>query len=78
MPIINSRYSDFSPSFGNGDYSEIYFTSSRKGGFSSGFYKGLNCGRGSNDKKSVVAKNLNYVSQKMSVKNIYLILILNL
>ena len=34
MPIINSRYSDFSPSFGNGDYSEIYFTSSRKGGFS--------------------------------------------
>ncbi len=47
---------------------------SRKGGFSSGFYKGLNCGRGSNDKKSVVAKNLNYVSQKMSVKNINLIL----
>ena len=34
MPIVNSRYSDFSPAFGNGDYTELYFTSSRKGGFS--------------------------------------------
>lgn len=34
MPLINSRFSDFSPSFGNGEYSEVYFTSSRSGGFS--------------------------------------------
>ena len=34
MPLINSRFSDFSPSFGNGDYSEVFFTSSRSGGFS--------------------------------------------
>ena len=47
---------------------------SRKGGFSRGLYKGLNCGRGSNDKKSTVAKNLNYVSQKIGVKNTNLIL----
>ncbi len=32
MPLVNSRYNDFSPSFGNGDYSELYFTSSREGG----------------------------------------------
>ena len=32
MPGINSRYSDFSPAFGNSDYSELYFTSSREGG----------------------------------------------
>ena len=31
MPIVNSRYSDFSPAFGNKDYTEIYFSSSRKG-----------------------------------------------
>ena len=34
MPLINSRFSDFSPSFGNGEYSEVFFTSSRSGGFS--------------------------------------------
>ena len=33
-PLINSRFNDFSPAFGNGDYSEIYFTSSRSGGLS--------------------------------------------
>ena len=32
MPLINSRNSDYSPAFGNGDYTEIYFTSARKGG----------------------------------------------
>ena len=33
--IVNdNRYSDFSPAYGNGDYNELYFTSSRKGGFS--------------------------------------------
>jgi peptidoglycan-associated lipoprotein len=34
MPLINTRFSDFSPSFGNGEYSEVFFTSSRSGGFS--------------------------------------------
>ncbi len=47
---------------------------SRKGGFSNGLYKGLNCGRGSNDKRSNVFKNLNYVSQKIGVKKANLIL----
>jgi len=31
MPIVNSRFSDFSPAFGNKEYTEIYFASSRKG-----------------------------------------------
>ena len=47
---------------------------SRKGGFSKGVYKDLNCGRGSQDDKKNVLKNLNYVSQKMSVKKNKLIL----
>ena len=41
---------------------------SRKGGFSKGLYKGLNCGRGSNDNKLDILKNLNYISKKFSVK----------
>ena len=32
MPLVNDRNSDYSPSFGNGDYTELYFTSSRAGG----------------------------------------------
>jgi len=32
MPFINSRNSDYSPAFGNGKYTEMYFTSSRAGG----------------------------------------------
>lgn len=32
MPLVNSRFSDFSPAFGNDDYTEMYFTSSRSGG----------------------------------------------
>ena len=32
MPVVNSRFSDFSPAFGNGEYSELYFTSTREGG----------------------------------------------
>jgi len=32
MPLVNSRNSDYSPAFGNGQYTEIYFTSSRTGG----------------------------------------------
>ena len=29
MPIVNSKYLDFSPAFGNKDYTEIYFSSNR-------------------------------------------------
>ena len=47
---------------------------SRKGGFSSGIYKSLNCGRGSNDKKRNINKNLGRVSKKMNVKKNHLIL----
>ena len=32
MSVVNSRFSDFSPAFGNEDYSELYFTSTREGG----------------------------------------------
>ena len=32
LPIVNSRYSDYSPAFGNSEYTELYFTSSRTGG----------------------------------------------
>ena len=38
---------------------------SRKNGFSKGIYKGLNCGKGSKDKKGNVKKNLDYVAKKM-------------
>ena len=38
---------------------------SRKGGLSSGMYRSLNCGRGSNDKKENVKKNLMIVTNKM-------------
>ena len=47
---------------------------SRKRGFSKGIYEGLNCGRGSNDKKDNISKNLNYVSKIMGVKKAKLIL----
>jgi len=43
-----------------------FFT--RKGGFSKGLYKSLNCGKGSRDKKKTVLKNLNYVSKKMFIE----------
>jgi peptidoglycan-associated lipoprotein len=32
MLFVNSKYSDYSPAFGNGEYTEMYFTSSRAGG----------------------------------------------
>ena len=41
---------------------------SRKGGFSKGIYKSLNCGRGSKDNKKNIYKNLKYISKKMGVK----------
>jgi len=47
---------------------------SRKNGFSKGIYKGLNCGKGSKDKKVNVKKNLDYVSQRMNVEKGKLIL----
>ena len=47
---------------------------SRKGGFSKGIYKSLNCGRGSNDNKKNIHKNLKYVSKKISVNKSKLIL----
>ena len=47
---------------------------SRKGGFSRGLYKGLNCGRGSKDKKKNIIMNLKKVAKKMNVKNNHLIL----
>ena len=49
-----------------------FFT--RKGGFSKGFYKSLNCGRGSMDFKNNINRNLRYVSKKMGVKPYNLIL----
>ena len=47
---------------------------SRKGGFSKGVYKGLNCGRGSKDDKKNIFRNLKYVSKKMKINNKKLIL----
>ena len=47
---------------------------SRKGGYSSGIYRYLNCGRGSKDNKKNIKKNLNFVSKKMKVKSKNLIL----
>ena len=47
---------------------------SRKGGFSKGIYKGLNCGKGSKDNKKKILKNLNIVSKKMQVNSKNLIL----
>ncbi len=40
---------------------------SRKGGFSKGIYRGLNCGKGSKDNKKIVYRNLSFVSKKMKV-----------
>ena len=47
---------------------------SRKGGFSKGLYKSLNCGKGSKDNKKIINKNINYVSKKIGVKSFNLVL----
>ena len=47
---------------------------SKKGGFSKGIYKSLNCGRGSKDKKKNVLNNLAKVSKKFKVSSNKLIL----
>ena len=31
MPLLNSRFNDFSPTYGDADYSKLYFVSSREG-----------------------------------------------
>ncbi len=41
---------------------------SKKGGFSKGIYKGLNCGQGSKDNKANIKKNLQFVSKNINVK----------
>ena len=40
---------------------------SRKGGFSKGIYKSLNCGEGSKDNKKIIKKNLHFVTRKIKV-----------
>ena len=47
----------------------------KNGGHSNGIYKSLNCGPGSNDKKSNIKKNLRIVKNKIGkrIKNIFLI-----
>ena len=47
---------------------------SKKGGFSRGLYRSLNCGIGSKDNKKDILKNLRYVSKKILVKKNNLIL----
>ena len=47
---------------------------SKKGGFSKGIYKSLNCGKGSKDNKKTVLKNLALVSKKMKLNPKKLIL----
>ena len=42
-----------------------FFT--KKGGFSKGIYRSLNCGKGSNDNKKNISKNLALISKKLNV-----------
>ena len=51
------------------------FFFSRKGGVSEGIYKSLNCGLGSNDKKSIVKSNIKIVAKKTGCKLNNLILL---
>jgi len=46
---------------------------SRKNGFSKGYFKSLNCGLGSSDKKENILKNLQFVSQKIGCEKEFLI-----
>ena len=47
---------------------------SRKGGFSEGIYKSLNCGQGSRDNKKNINRNLNLVSKKIKINKKKLLL----
>tara|TARA_X000000368_G_scaffold97451_1_gene74896 strand:- start:33 stop:803 length:771 start_codon:yes stop_codon:yes gene_type:complete len=40
---------------------------SRKGGFSKGIYRSLNCGKGSRDNKKIIYKNLSLVAKNMKI-----------
>ena len=42
---------------------------SKKGGFSKGIYKSLNCGQGSKDNKKNIKKNLALVSKKLNINH---------
>jgi len=46
---------------------------SKKGGFSKGIYKSLNCGLGSKDNKLVVKKNIEVIKRKFNSKHINLL-----
>ena len=47
---------------------------SKKGGFSKGIYKSLNCGRGSKDNSKIINKNLALISKKIKVNQKNLVL----
>ena len=47
----------------------------KKMGFSKGIYKSLNCGKGSNDNKKNIKKNLNYVKKKIISKKNNIVLL---
>ena len=47
---------------------------SKKGGYSKGIYKSLNCGKGSKDNKINIKKNLTLVAKKMKIRRKDLIL----
>ena len=47
---------------------------SKKGGFSKGIYKSLNCGQGSKDKKKIIYKNLALISKRIKVNKKRLLL----
>ena len=47
---------------------------SKKGGYSTGIYKSLNCGEGSKDNKKKINNNLKLIAKKMKIKNNNLVL----
>tara|TARA_B100001559_G_scaffold236704_1_gene199705 strand:- start:790 stop:1560 length:771 start_codon:yes stop_codon:yes gene_type:complete len=47
---------------------------SKKGGYSKGIYKSLNCGQGSRDNKKNIDKNLKLVKKKLGINKIQLVL----
>ena len=52
-----------------------HFFFNRNGGVSSGIYKSLNCGIGSNDKKKNILQNLRIVSKKIGCSQKKLVLL---
>ena len=47
---------------------------SKKGGYSTGIYKSLNCGESSNDNKKKINNNLKLIAKKMNIKKNNLVL----